>query len=106
MKIRLSPVTFTVVYCISYIAVLALDAPLFRYYPAVKQFAWEWQLLEGVGPAMAWYGLMASAALVALGAATVVPSQPIAARLRNYLWCVPLAAVLGCVFLMRQFFFR
>jgi len=103
--IRISPVTFAILYCIAYVAVLAFDAPLFRYYPMESEFSWgAAHDAAKEGPSMAWYGLMASAAVFAsIGAAIPVLGKRLLA-LHTVLWLVPLAATLGCIFLMRNFF--
>lgn len=106
MKRRLSPVVFSVVYCVAYIAVLSMDAPLFKYYPQTGQFSWGWRSLPGVGPSMAWYGLMAYAAIAGLVASLVDREEKLAGLLRNWLWLFLLAAMIGCLYLMRIFFFR
>ena len=104
MKLRISRVAFAIAYCTSYIVVLAMDWPLFRYYPLTGEFSWGWHHVAGSGPAMAWYGLMANAGMAALVCAAISRDHTLAAVLRNYLWLFPCAAMLGCVFLMRQFF--
>jgi hypothetical protein len=53
---------------------------------------------------MAWYGIMAEAALIAAILAVIVPDRWFANRLQNVLWTVPLAAMIICTFLMRTFF--
>lgn len=106
MKRYISPVIFSVVYCIAYIVVLSMDAPLFKYYPQSGQFSWGSRSLQGVGPAMAWYGLMANAAIAGLLAGLVVRDEKLAGLLRNQLWLFLLAAMIGCLYLMRHFFFR
>lgn len=103
---RFSPVVFGVVYCIAYVAVLSVDAALFKYYPQTQQFCWGWEHLEGVGPSMAWYGLMANAGIAASLFAVIVPGEKFAAIMRNKLWLFPFGAMLGCLYLMRIFFFR
>lgn len=104
MSPRLSATAFSLAYCAAYAAVFALDAPLFLYYPVEGRFAWSWAPLDAVGPAMAWYGLMASAAAVALPAALVVPERRAIAALRNLLWLFPAAALLVSAWLLRVFF--
>jgi hypothetical protein len=106
MKLRVSSVVFSIVYCVAYLLVLALEWPLFRYYPTVKSFTWGWQSLQNSGPAMAWYGLMATAALFAIVAAVVIPSRYVAELLKGWLWIFPVITMLGCVYLMGPFFFR
>jgi hypothetical protein len=103
---RASPVVFGVVYCIAYVIVLSMDAALFKYYPQTGDFSWGWQTLEGVGPGMAWYGLMANAGIAALVLSFVVPDQKLAASMKNTLWVFPLFAMVGCLYLMKHFFLR
>jgi hypothetical protein len=43
---------------------IALNRPLFLYYPLHGDLIWG-QPLTGIGPAMAWYGLMADAIIIA-----------------------------------------
>jgi hypothetical protein len=103
-RLRLAPTTFMIAYCCVYIFVLAMNLPLFMYYPLHGDFAWGWQGLKGAGPAMAWYGLMANAAIVAVVVAVCVPNRLPDRALRNCLWLVPVAAIVACTFLMRGFF--
>jgi hypothetical protein len=105
MESRLSLVFFTIVYCVVYSIVLALDWPLFKYYPQTGAFTWGWTAhLENSGPSMAWYGLMATAGGIALAGALFVRDHVIAAAMRNYLWLFPLGALVISVYLMRIFF--
>ncbi len=57
-----------------------------------------------VGPAMAWYGLMADAGIAALILALAIPDRLLDRALRNYLWLFPGGAMLVCVYLLRVFF--
>ena len=106
MKRSISPVAFSVAYCIAYIVVLSLDLPLFKYFPQTGQFSWGSRGLQGVGPGMAWYGLMAYAAIAGVLAGLFDRNEKLAALLRNRLWLFVVAAMLGCVYLMKHFFFR
>lgn len=100
----MGPVTFASVYCVAYVAALAFHWPLFVYYPLVSEFSWGRGSIPDSGPAMAWYGIMATAALVALPLSVVVADGWITARLRGKLWLIPLVAMLACVYLMKAFF--
>lgn len=104
MRPRISAVVFATVYCCAYIGLLATNAPLFLYYPRTNQIAWGWNALAEGGPAITWYGLMASAAAIAVLCAVAIQEQWFVTRLRNYLWLFPLGAMLACVYLMKQFF--
>jgi hypothetical protein len=99
-----APATFMMVFCCAYAFVFAMDWPLFRYYPLHDDFNWGPRVQKGVGPAVAWYGLMCSAGIVAFFAAICVPDRAVDALFRNYLWAFPCAAMLICLFLLRHFF--
>ena len=103
-KPRFAPAVFMVAFCFAYACVFAMNWPLFSYYPLHGQFTWGHHALQGMGPAMAWYGLMASAGIAAALVALIVPDRAIDRVLRNYLWLFPCAAMLTCVFLLRHFF--
>ena len=106
MKRVISPVAFSVAYCIAYIVVLSVDLPLFKYYPQTGQFSWGAHGLQGVGPGMAWYGLMAYAAIAGVLVGLVDRDDRLAGLLRNRLWLFLFAAMLGCLYLMKHFFLR
>jgi hypothetical protein len=104
MKPGFSAPVFSVAFCAAYVAAFALNAPLFSYYPLPGTFVWGGRVLPDAGPSMAWYGLMATAAAVALPLAAVLPERWILARVRRGLWLVPCAAILACAWLLRHFF--
>lgn len=103
-KLHISPAAFLVVFCCTYACVFAANWPLFLYYPLHGEFFWGHQVRPGIGPAMAWYGLMANAAIAALVLSICVPARLSVALLRNYLWTFPIATMLVAVFLLRRFF--
>jgi hypothetical protein len=104
MRLRFSPTVFMLAYCIVYIAALATDLPAFRYYPLHGQFNWGPGKVTGLGPAMAWYGIVLEAAVAGGVLGFVVPGGWVTRALRNFLWLVPLAAMLACAYLMKKFF--
>jgi hypothetical protein len=104
MKLRFSPIVFMLAYCLVYTAALLWDLPAFLYYPLGGHFSWGPTVVEGLGPAMAWYGILAEAALIAAILAVIVPDRWFADRMQNVLWTVPVAAMLICTYLMRIFF--
>ena len=104
MNSRFAPAVFLAAFCCSYVLVFALDWPLFRYYPLKGRFNWGAANLPDIGPGMAWYGLLASAGLIATLAALLLPDRLLQRALSNRLWLFPVAAMLACVFLLRQFF--
>jgi hypothetical protein len=101
---RFSAAAFTVAFCVAYVAVFALDLPLFRYWPLHGDWTWGRAALKDAGPAMAWYGLMANAAIAALLAAYIVPDALAVRLLGNRVWLFAVAAMGACLFLLRKFF--
>ena len=82
-----------------------MNLPLFRYYPLVQR--WAWGTADAVarpGPAIVWYGLLASAILAALGMALIVPDRWTMALCRGWLWLWPCAAVAACAVMLRAYF--
>jgi hypothetical protein len=104
VKPGFSPAAFLIAFCGLYVLVFALNFPLFSYYPLHGNFNWGPAALKGVGPAMAWYGLMANAGIGASVIAVLVPDRAVQAVFRNYLWLFLVAGMLSCVFLLRHFF--
>ena len=101
---RFSAATFTVAFCIAYVVVFAMNLPLFLYWPLHGDWTWGGAELQSAGPAMAWYGLMANAAVAAVLAAFIVPDALAVRLLGNRVWLFPVAAMGACLFLLRQFF--
>ena len=104
MKVRFSASVFLIVFCCAYVLAFALDYPLFRYYPVHGNFSWGKSPLIGAGPAMAWYGLLANAAIASTVLAICIPDKTIGHLFRNYLWLFPCVAMLASVILLRNFF--
>ena len=105
-RIRFAPGSFMVAYCCAYVFFFSQDWPMFRYYPLHGDFTWGRQVLKGVGPAMAWYGLVANAAAVALVVAVLLPQRATGRWFANLSWIFPVAAMLMSVFLLRRFLFQ
>ncbi len=81
---------FTLIYGLGYAAAVYINWPLFRYYPLVKRFSLHDLADKTLGPAMAWYGWMAAAAIPAVLFSAVVPSR-IADRIPHVVyWILPL----------------
>jgi hypothetical protein len=104
MKQRFSPEVFAAAFSILYVAVLAANLPLFLYYPQEKLFSWGWRPLTQVGPGMVWYGLLAVSLPAAALLALIVPARIFTPRVRGWLWIFPICAMMGCAYLMRQYF--
>lgn len=101
---RFSSAIFMVVFSFAYAFAFAMNWPMFLYYPLHGDFNWGPRLNSGLGPGIAWYGLMASAGAVAAAAAVLLPDRAIPRMLRNYLWVFPCGAILTCAYLLRLLF--
>ena len=101
---RFSPYVFMTIYCCVYVLTLAFDWPLFRYYPLHGKFCWGTQSLSDAGPQMVWYGLMASAGIIAAIVALLSPLRLSAAFSTYPGWILPVAAMFSIAFLLRHFF--
>lgn len=104
MRLRFSPNAFSAAFCVAYLAVFALNRPLFYYYPLMRQFSHSALTAAAAGPPIVWYGLMASAALAASVVAVLIDETWCARVLRGRLWLFPFGAMLGTAFLLRHFF--
>ena len=100
---RFSPAWFSLCFCLSYPVFLAFDGHLFLYYPLINQ--WSFSPPKGAtGPAMQWYGLIASAGLAGLVAGVVLPKHNLAFFVSRSAVIAAVAAMLACVYLLRDFF--
>ncbi len=109
---RYSPVfgiVFAVVFAIAYVVSVENNYALFTYHPAVG----EWG--AGVekprdGPAMYWYGWLATSGIVAALAgflASRLLPEGISRRLwSGWSWVVPVGAMVAFCYLLREFFLR
>ena len=101
-------IVFAVVFSVVYVVAAENNYALLTYHPAVG----EWG--AGVekprdGPAMYWYGWLATSGIIAGIAGAVAAWLPagVAARLWPGLtWTVPVGVMLAFCYLLRQFFLR
>ena len=101
-------VVFTVVYSVTYLIAVQNNYALFTYHPALEEFG---PLVETPrdGPAMYWYGWIATSAIVALiaGALTRFIPGRLAGRLwSGWSWAVPIASMLVFSYMLSGFFTR
>jgi hypothetical protein len=71
---------------------------LFLYYPLNGDVRWAWQATLGPetnGPAMAWYGIVATSVVIAILSAVGTP-RSIAKALGPHVWIFPIGAMLVC----------
>ena len=101
---RFSPVTFAVAFAIAYAVFFWFNLPMFLYYPQVGLLHWGWTAVPSVGPGMAWFGLMADAALIGLVAAFVLPRSLVERPLHNFVWVIPIIAMVVYAIILRNWF--
>jgi|SRR5215510_6117289 len=101
-------ITFAIVYTILYVVSVEYNLALFTYHPAAEQFHFLVKPATD-GPAMYWYGWMATAGLGACLVAGFVSWIPVGtfSRLWSGLsWAIPLGAMAFFCYLLRSFFIR
>ena len=101
-------VIFTVVYTVAYVIAVWKNYALFTYHPAINEIhAGVQKTIDG--PAMYWYGWMATAGIAAAVAcliACIVPEH-LAKRLwSGWSWVIPLCVLLVFAYLLRSYFLR
>lgn len=104
-RFKFAAAPFLIGYSCAYAFVFANDWPLFVYFPLVDEWHWDGDGLSGKGPEMAWYGLMANAAIAGSFLAALLPPSLSERLARNYLWVFPVGSMLVSVFLLRQLLF-
>ncbi|HZS64800.1 MAG TPA: hypothetical protein VFA53_09955 [Xanthobacteraceae bacterium] len=101
-------VTFAGAAALFYLAAVEYNLALFTYHPLTKQFEFL-AAPQRSGPAMYWYGWIATAGLGGAAAgllATFIPG-PWAKRLWTGLaWVVPAFVILAFLYLLRVYFLR
>ncbi|MFM2130079.1 MAG: hypothetical protein RL477_1625 [Pseudomonadota bacterium] len=101
-----SAVVFAAVWAVAYVVSVELNLAAFTYHP--RENLWVWGVsAPRNGPAMYYYGWLATAALAALGA--TVALQPLLRRIAVPLWlgwAVPLFCILSFLWFLRAFFWR
>ena len=99
-------IVFSIAYAVLYLLSVENNWALFTYHPALEEFGLLVQKPKD-GPAMYWYGWIATSALGALAIAAVAASIPAAALNRLWsglAWAIPLAAMFAFVYILRGYF--
>jgi hypothetical protein len=99
-------VVFAVVYAVVYVIAVANNYALFTYHPAIYEFGAGTQAPKD-GPAMYWYGWIATSGIAALVAGIIACWLP--ARLTKRLWsgwswAIPLGVLVVFGYLLRNYF--
>jgi len=99
---------FAVVFAVVYVVAVEKNYALFTYHPAVGEFGAGVQEAKD-GPAMYWYGWMATAGLAAFVAGLVASFLPEGLTRRlwsGWTWVVPVGVMAAFGYLLRNFFLR
>ena len=104
---RFLPV-FSVAAAMMYVLALYYNLALFTYHPAIHE--WQWLAAPPkAGPAMYWYGWLATSVLGAAAVAalaSLVPTQWQTRAWSGLTWLIPLAGMLFIAFILRGYFIR
>jgi hypothetical protein len=101
-------ITFAAAYAILYVTAVEYNLALFTYHPAAEEFHFLVQPAKD-GPAMYWYGWMASSALGSFSLAVIASWLPGGATTRlwsGWSWVVPLGVMAFFCYILRGFFIR
>ena len=95
---------FTLVFGFSYAVAIYGNYPLFRYYPLVQRFSLHDLADLSLGPAMSWYGWIATAAILAALATAVIPKR-VANRIpAAVFWILPVTMLAAAWYREREWF--
>ena len=103
-----SATVFTVVFTIAYVVSVENNYALFTYHPAVGQFGAGVQKPQD-GPAMYWYGWLATSGIAALVAGIVAGLLPEAVTRRlwsGWTWVIAVGVMATFCYLLRNYFLR
>jgi hypothetical protein len=101
-------IVFAAAYAVAYAIAVENNYALFTYHPAINEFGAGVQKPKD-GPAMYWYGWMATAGIAASIAGLLACWLPehLTQRLRSgWSWLVPLGAMVFFGYLLRAYFLR
>jgi hypothetical protein len=101
-------IVFAVVFAIVYVIAVEKNYALFTYHPATNEFGGGVEQPKE-GPAMYWYGWLATAAIAAFiaGAVAALLPQGLARRIwPGWAWAVPAGVMVAFCYILRQYFLR
>jgi hypothetical protein len=101
-------VTFAVAYAIFYVVSVEYNLALFTYHPALEEFGFLVEQAKD-GPAMYWYGWMATSAISAFVLAALASWLPEGWAKRlwpGWSWAAPVSVMFVFVYILRRFFLR
>ena len=95
---------FTLVFGLGYTAAIFGDFPMFRYYPLTGQFSLHDLTDPALGPAMTWYGWIATAAVLATIIAAIIPKRFGDLLPAAVIWIVPIVMIAAAWYQEREWF--
>ena len=101
-------IVFAVVFVLVYVVAVEANYALFTYHPASGEWGAGVQKARD-GPAMYWFGWLATSALAAAGAgaaATLLPGSVTRRLWSGWAWIVPVGVMLVFCYLLKGFFLR
>jgi hypothetical protein len=101
-------IVFAVLFALAYVIAVEKNYALFTYHPAVGAFGPGVQEPKD-GPAMYWYGWMATSGIAALIGATLaslLPERLMQRLWSGWMWLVPAGVMVAFCYLLRNFFLR
>jgi hypothetical protein len=94
---------FSILFGVIYSVCFYMEWALFRYYPETNAFYWKMHPEDG--PAILWYGWLASALILSAAIALVVPRRLAERVSSDAVWMVTIAMVVMILIHHRQWFF-
>lgn len=101
-------IVFAVAFAVVYLLAVENNWALFTYHPALEEFGWLVEKTKD-GPAMYWYGWLATAAIGAFVIAALASWLPGAVTQRIgplWSWLIPSLVMINFAYLLRSFFLR
>ena len=105
MKSPTFSIVFAAAFAIAYLVAVQNNYALFTYHPALGAIGWGVEPVKD-GPAMYWYGWLATAGIAAALFAAIASwlAQRAIERAAAVAWIVPLAAMAAFAWLLRGYF--
>ncbi len=101
-------ISFAVVYAVAYVIAVEKNYALFTYHPALQKFGFLVQPPQD-GPAMYWYGWIATSGIASFVASLIACAIPegITRRLwPGWSWAIPVAVMIVFSYLLKGYFLR
>ena len=101
-------IVFAIVFAVVYVIAVEANYALFTYHPAINEWGAGVQQSKD-GPAMYWYGWLATSGISAAiaGAAAALWPESMARRLwSGWTWVVAVGVMVAFCYLLRNFFLR